>query len=194
MKQTLIYEGIVYNSEVNGPGRRNVLFVRGCPHACRGCYNAGLWDLSGPHAKEAPVERVAELLLEGDPEGVAISGGEPLYQLTAMMELLMILSARKVSVVLFTGYTLDQIKRVDLMATVLNMVDILVSGPYVAEKASFQGLRGSDNQDILVLKGSYDETDLKRLPHSMEVHAEPPVITGFPNIEMLEGAVKCPQT
>jgi len=182
----MIYAGIIENSEVNGPGRRNVLFVRGCPHECPGCYNASLWDLRVPGALEATPEDLADKLMMGSPDGVSISGGEPLLQLAELLRLLQSLNREGVSVTIFTGYTKEEIMGSPMMSAVLNLVDILVCGRYDSSQPSGAGLRGSENQEILVLNGEWDKEELETCPHFLEIHSDPPIITGFPAAAILK--------
>ncbi len=67
---------------VNGPGTRATLFVAGCEHQCRGCYNQTTWDPRSGHLfDEAMVERIIADLNDSriKHRGLSLSGGDPLF-------------------------------------------------------------------------------------------------------------------
>src|SRR5690606_20582371 len=84
-------------------------------------------------------------------DGLTLSGGEPLQQAPAALELL--LGARRLglSTLVFSGYTLDEIRAQALGPAVLAHVDVLVDGRYVAGDRVGAGLRGSANQQLHIL-------------------------------------------
>ncbi|MGL5361206.1 MAG: 4Fe-4S cluster-binding domain-containing protein, partial [Shewanella sp.] len=66
---------------VNGPGTRATLFVSGCEHQCRGCYNQSTWDVRSGHLFAAPMaDRIIADLKDTRivRRGLSLSGGDPL--------------------------------------------------------------------------------------------------------------------
>ncbi len=85
---------VYHGSVVDGPGRRSVLQVQGCPLRCPGCYVAQTHDPAG--GVELSVGEALELLLDpsGEPrDGVTILGGEPFAQPRALAAVLRELAA-----------------------------------------------------------------------------------------------------
>lgn len=69
---------------VNGPGTRCTLFVAGCEHMCKGCYNKSTWSLNSGilYDKEVEDKIIKDLNDELIPrQGLSLSGGDPLNQL-----------------------------------------------------------------------------------------------------------------
>lgn len=115
-------------SRANGPGRRAVLWTQGCSLGCPGCFNPETHPFSG---SLVPVDEVYEWIVASPAiEGVTLSGGEPLQQRPALRALLQrVRTETDLSVVLFSGYSLDEIRRStgrDLLA----YVDVLIAGRY----------------------------------------------------------------
>ena len=156
MTKTLNFDSIISPTCVDGPGRRAALFLQGCPIRCRGCQSPHLWHPDAGH--KATAEQVANVLLAtGLP--VTVSGGEPFYQAGALAELVGRLKAAGRHVIVYTGYVLEDLLDVadavpGVMET-LEAADVLVDGPYVAER-DHDGIqwRGSDNQRPIDLAAS----------------------------------------
>ena len=147
-------------SRSNGPGLRAVVWFQGCTLGCSGCFNPGTHDAS--RGIEEPVDLLAARLaaLPGI-EGLSISGGEPFQQPEALLELLrLIRSTTPLSTLVFSGYTLAQIRTQPLGPSILEQVDVLIAGPYNYLQPSTAGLLGSANQRIHLLTKRYQPADL----------------------------------
>ncbi|MFL1804717.1 anaerobic ribonucleoside-triphosphate reductase-activating protein [Plesiomonas shigelloides] len=139
---------------VNGPGTRCTLFVSGCEHQCRGCYNQSTWrtDSGHPFTKAMEDQIIADL---NDPRirrrGLSLSGGDPLHpaNVSAILELVKRVKAEcpGKDIWLWTGYTLAELT--PEQQAVIPYIDALVDGKFVQEQAD-PGLvwRGSANQII----------------------------------------------
>ena len=139
---------------VNGPGTRCTLFVSGCEHQCRGCYNQSTWrtDSGHPFTQAMEDQIIADL---NDPRirrrGLSLSGGDPLHpaNVSAIMALVMRVKAEcpGKDIWLWTGYTLEALT--PEQQAVITYIDALVDGKFVQEQAD-PGLvwRGSANQII----------------------------------------------
>ncbi len=145
--------GVYHGSLVDGPGRRSVVRFQGCPLACRGCYVPETHSLTG--GMSVSVAGVASELLgeRGAPrDGVTILGGEPFAQLEALLALLRQLKRSAVHVTVYTGYTLEAlaVRNRPVMTDAMQLIDLLIDGPYVQELADGAGeWRGSRNQRLI---------------------------------------------
>ena len=154
-------------SRANGPGLRSVIWVQGCTLNCPGCFNPQTHASQG--GELWPVQTLAERLLETAPgvEGLTISGGEPLQQAAALVSLLeAIHAANRLSVLLFSGFTLEEIERMPQARAALPYLDILIAGRYDANRRQAHGLLGSSNQKIHLLSSRYSLADLQKVPQA----------------------------
>lgn len=137
---------IVEASFVDGPGERVVLFMQGCPIHCPGCQSPHTWPLSGPKISVSIVA-AALLALSEKTGNVTISGGEPSMQALALAELVFRLKQAGRHIVLYSGYTFEQLRRNGHMDAVWPFIDVLVDGPFIQSKDDdFVAWRGSRNQ------------------------------------------------
>jgi anaerobic ribonucleoside-triphosphate reductase activating protein len=117
------------------------------------------------------VERIAGEA--GEIEGVTISGGEPLQQAGAVLRLLSgVRESTDLSVVVFSGYELDEIEGMRLGPDILDRVDVLIAGRYEAERRLARGLRGSSNQTVYLLTDRYSLQDIERVSDA-EIEIDP---------------------
>ena len=141
---------------VLGPGNRTVLWVQGCPLACPGCMIPESWDESGGEAVH--VQDLTEWILEQRPEGLTLSGGEPMEQASGLVSLIdRVRRSVDIGVVCYTGYTLEYLlsrRRIDQMA-LLARLDLLIDGPYIQKRHAPLLWRGSCNQRLLPLTDRY---------------------------------------
>ena len=125
-------------SRANGPGLRAVLWARGCSLGCPGCFN---------------------------PETHAFAGGEPLQQRPALLAFLRRLRERtRLSVLVFTGFSWDEVRRFPEAEALLACIDVLLAGRYDAAKHLGRGLLGSSNKTAHFLTDRYGPADLAAVP------------------------------
>jgi anaerobic ribonucleoside-triphosphate reductase activating protein len=152
-------------SRANGPGLRAVIWVQGCSLGCPGCFNPQTHPRHGGEAV-----RVDDLLdelktLEGQIEGLTISGGEPLQQMPALLELLEKLRREtRLSVLIFTGFTWDEVQRMPYRTELLTNLDVLIAGRFKASKRLAQGLIGSSNKTAHFLTQRYKREEIQLTP------------------------------
>ncbi|PZT73685.1 MULTISPECIES: 4Fe-4S single cluster domain-containing protein [unclassified Streptomyces] len=144
---------------VLGPGTRAVVWVQGCPLRCQGCVAAETLPFEGGTAR--PVPELADWLCGlTDVEGVTFSGGEPFSQAGALAELLDAVRERRpeFGAMAYSGFRHEALRRggPDQLA-LLDRLDLLVDGPYVAARHAGLRWRGSDNQRLIALTGRYAE-------------------------------------
>jgi anaerobic ribonucleoside-triphosphate reductase activating protein len=154
-------------SRVNGPGLRAVVWAQGCAFNCPGCFNPET------HAMQAgeivPVENLAEKILSAKDnlEGLTLSGGEPIYQHRAFARLLSRVKAESnLSVLVFSGYTWEEIQKLRGIESFLRHVDVLLAGRFDASLRVANGLIGSANKTVHFLTGRYHMADLESVPQA----------------------------
>ncbi|MGF0102561.1 anaerobic ribonucleoside-triphosphate reductase activating protein [Lachnospiraceae bacterium HCP28S3_F9] len=155
------YANIKKYDIADGPGVRVSLFVSGCRHHCKGCFNYEAWDFEygRPYTAETEAE-ILEALKPGYIAGLTLLGGEP-FEPENQVELVTLL--RKVretypekSIWSYTGYVYDKDlvpggrAYTDVTDEMLSYLDVLVDGPFVEElKDITLQFRGSSNQRII---------------------------------------------
>jgi anaerobic ribonucleoside-triphosphate reductase activating protein len=178
-------------SSANGPGLRAVLWVQGCPLQCKGCFNEEFWSFEPRMLTE--VETLAEKILgiEGI-EGVTFTGGEPFSQAGALARLGQILLKHDKNIVVFTGYTYEQLlsSKDRSWKQLLDVTDLLIAGPYIAENRCDSAFLGSSNQSLVFLssrlKGHPDLNGTATQKTEFIIRPDGTLITtGFPDNEMI---------
>jgi anaerobic ribonucleoside-triphosphate reductase activating protein len=150
-------------SRANGPGTRFVVWLQGCTLGCPGCFNPATHDARG--GREMPVDDIAQQLADTHGiAGISLSGGEPLQQAEAATALLDAARALGLSTLAFSGYTLDEIRALPHGSAVLDRLDVLIDGRYVASERLATGLRGSANQRIHLMSPRYQLADVEATP------------------------------
>jgi anaerobic ribonucleoside-triphosphate reductase activating protein len=147
---------ILRRSRVNGPGWRAAVWVQGCTLRCAGCFNPET------HAHERrylldPSE-LADALAREDIEGLSVLGGEPFEQAAACACLAARARTHGLSVVTYSGYTWDFLRRSQLpeVKALLAATDLLIAGPFVQRLANDgRGWHGSTNQEFVFLTDRY---------------------------------------
>ena len=151
----------------NGEGVRVSLFVSGCTHHCKGCFNEEAQDFAfGQPFDRATEDRVLDAVAPSYIAGLTLLGGEPMEpeNQRALLPFLRRFRERFGSgktVWIYTGCVLES----DLLAEsrwrteatdeLLSLADTLVDGPYVEELKDISlKFRGSSNQRIIELKGA----------------------------------------
>ncbi len=147
--------GIINESIVDGPGIRYVIFFQGCYHNCRGCHNPNSHSLD--NGKYIEIDEMVKSI-ENNPllDGITLSGGEPMLQPKEALELISRIRHLNLSIMLYTGYTFEQIKKLSpLQQELFHACDIVVDGRFEESKKSLTLLyRGSSNQRIINPKKS----------------------------------------
>lgn len=151
----------VYNmipeTEVLGPFLRFALWLQGCDKRCKGCLSPRSQALDGGEKYEIP--DLTSIVLETDNiEGLTISGGEPFLQAAGLNLFIETLKKTKnLGIIVYTGYTLEQIKQKNdaNMLKLLDKIDLLIDGEYNEKLNDGKSLRGSLNQEVILLTDRY---------------------------------------
>lgn len=110
--------------------------------------------------------RIAALVRKGV-EGLTLSGGEPLEQMAAVTALVRDVRRQvDLSILLFTGYSLDEACALPGAEVLLAVVDVLIAGRYDAAQRLGRSLLGSANQTIHFLTERHSQADLDDLPEA----------------------------
>lgn len=145
------------NSIVDGCGLRQVFYLAGCTHYCKGCHNPQTWNPNG--GSEWSIGEVVEKALES-PYNVTFSGGDPLYQINQLKSVCKQIRANK-SIWVYTGYTFEEIMGNDSLRELIPLIDVLVDGRFdFAKRDTDLTFRGSSNQRIIDCKESLKKGDI----------------------------------
>ena len=150
-ERTLRIHEIIPVSRANGPGNRMVVWVQGCTLGCPGCFNPDTHDPAAGKEVRVSVllDLLARLAITGKIDGLSVSGGEPLEQVAALIPLCAGARALDLTVLVWTGFTPDQAAAIPGFDVLMEHVDILIAGPYIAAQRIADGLRGSANKVVL---------------------------------------------
>ena len=147
----------------NGPGVRVSLFVSGCTHRCKGCFNEVAWDFDyGEPFTQETVETILNMLRPSYVRGLTLLGGEPFEPQNQgpIVELLRQVKAKypEKTVWAFSGYLFDKdilSGRLGDCSEYLSYLDVLVDGPFVEAKKNLSlRFRGSENQRLIDVPAS----------------------------------------
>jgi len=143
---------ILFPVQVLGPGNRIGIWLCGCPHRCEGCSNPELWNFQERYhtSVDTVLSMVRSITEQVQIDGFTITGGDPFYQYDELKELLAALAQINADILVYTGYTLDQLVEKDMSS-----IAVLIDGLYIKERNTNVPLRGSDNQVIHILKEEY---------------------------------------
>lgn len=142
----------------NGEGVRVSLFVSGCSHRCKGCFNPEAWNYgSGKFVTPEVVYKIMELCSKPYISGLSLLGGEPLdpKNITVVTYIVSVFRRHfpNKTIWCYTGYDWERVKELPIMKD----IDVLVDGQFVEElKDPRLKFRGSSNQRIIDVKKSLE--------------------------------------
>lgn len=143
------------NNPIYGPGKRTVIWFKGCSIRCKNCINPELWNRSDDCNKT--IEELVPLISN---DGVTFLGGEPLEQ-EDIEKLIDVLAVQNKSIILFTGYSIKNYD--ERMKRITSKCDVVISEPYINElKDDSLYLRGSSNQIITFYSNKYSKSDFDK--------------------------------
>ena len=160
------YATIKKHDIANGPGVRVSLFVSGCSHHCKGCFNPETWDFN--FGKPFTAETEDEILKAMEPDyinGFSLLGGEP-FEVENQRSLVSFVKRVKEifpqkSIWCYSGYlfgrdlTNESKVNCECTAELLSYIDIMIDGEFIEEKKNLNiKFRGSENQRIIDVQKS----------------------------------------
>lgn len=160
------YGNIIYCDVANGPGVRTSLFVSGCRHHCKECFNECTWDFNyGKEYDKYIEDKIIKSLDAPFMNGITILGGEPMEPenqpviLNLLRRIKKEISIENSNVWLYTGCILESLFETDSKYYVKGiteaffkekLIDVLVDGPFILDKKDISlKFRGSSNQRII---------------------------------------------
>lgn len=156
------YAGIKENDTTNGEGVCVSLFLQGCPHKCKGCFNPETWDFNGGIEidEEKLLKKVISLIdINNIQRNLSILGGEPLCEENIHFVCLLVFAMKNFfpdnKIHIWTGYTIEELLQRDntYIKLFLEQIDYLIDGPYIEEERDITlKWKGSKNQRILTKK------------------------------------------
>ena len=169
----------------NGPGLRVSLFVSGCTHHCKGCFNPESWNFNyGQPFTETTQEHLLELLENEHIRGLSLLGGEPFEPANqaALLPFLRKVRERfpKKDIWCYSGYNFEKdmltgnLGPWEITEEMLSYIDVLVDGEFKLElKNPNLRFRGSENQRVILVQESlkadgivqWDDGEGLRLKH-----------------------------
>lgn len=157
-----MYYGNIKKSDIaNGPGVRVSLFVSGCTHHCKGCFNEETWNFKyGEPFTEKTEEQILNLLKPSYVSGLTVLGGEPMEYVNQKDLLPFLKKVRetypKKTIWCYTGYVYEKdvlgrmVSKWKITKDILELIDVLVDGPFIEEQKDITLLfRGSSNQRLI---------------------------------------------
>jgi len=154
---------IIPSTFSNGPGERFGIWVQGCLIRCKGCINPETHDF-----KKGKLMNNRDILKKiqqrsSKIEGVTISGGEPFDQPRPLLNLIkMIKKFTNLGIILYSGYSYDELMERFHFNDFSNNIDLLISGRFDICKLKPRGLRGSENQTYHFFSDRYNIADIEK--------------------------------
>lgn len=152
---------IKYFDIANGPGVRTSLFVSGCTHHCKGCFQPETWNFSyGDPFESTHEQAIIDHLRASWCEGLTVLGGEPMEPANQLALAPFLLRVRAelphTNIWMYTGDVFEELtrsgskRRTTMTDQILGTLDVLVDGPFVeARKDITLRFRGSSNQRLI---------------------------------------------
>lgn len=155
------YGEIKRTDVANGPGVRVSLFVSGCTHYCKGCFNSEAWDFNyGKPYTEQVEEEILQALRPDFIKGLTILGGEPMEEVNRLSVLGLMKKVKEQfpekDIWCYTGYEYEKdllrwiLEGRSEVAQMLQYIDVLVDGEFVETRKNLSlTFRGSENQRLI---------------------------------------------
>ena len=156
----------------NGPGIRVSLFVSGCTHHCKECFNPETWDFNyGSPFTENEIEQIIEYMSPDYIKGITILGGEPFEHPNQQGLLPLLRRIRKVypekNIWCFSGYDFEKdilgrmLKEWEETEELLSYIDVLVDGEFMVDKKDLTLVfKGSSNQRTILVQESLRNNEI----------------------------------
>ena len=166
------YATIKKHDIANGTGIRVSLFVSGCTHHCKGCFNPETWDFNyGSEYTEATQNEILQALAPSYIKGLTLLGGEP-FEPQNQPTLLKLCKKVKEqypnkTIWCYTGYNYEmdilagRLGDHDITDALIHLIDVLVDGPFVEAKKDLRlRFKGSSNQRIIDVPKSLEQDEI----------------------------------
>ena len=152
------------DSIVDGEGIRTVIWTQGCIHNCPGCHNPETHSFDKGFLVDVDdlCNQIKELEFQ---DGVTLSGGDPMCQIDACLEIAKFCQSISLNVWCYTGYKMEDLlkrsKKESKLKELLQNIDVLVDSPFILELKSYNvPFRGSSNQRLINSKESINQNKI----------------------------------
>ena len=145
---------IIEDTMVDGPGFRTAIYAAGCKHQCKGCHNPQSWDFNAGHMMTTG--QIMDIICQDPFANVSFSGGDPMYQPEGFTELAQAIKSQTGKTIwCWTGFSFEMLLRMPRQRLLLDLIDVLVDGPYIeAQRDTDLLFRGSRNQRLIDVPAS----------------------------------------
>lgn len=156
----------------NGPGVRTSIFVSGCTHHCKGCFNEIAWNFNyGKEFTDKEIDYIIELLKPDYIKGLSLLGGEPFELVNQEGLLPLVKKVKEVypnkDIWCYSGYLFDKqirdemMEKYDLTRKFVKYIDVIVDGKFEIDKKNPSlKFRGSTNQRIIKVQESLENNKI----------------------------------
>ena len=149
---------LTYDSIVDGEGIRTVIWTQGCIHNCPGCHNPKTHSFTDGFLVDVKFvcDEIDAIEFQ---DGITLSGGDPMCQVDACLEIAKFCQNKGLNVWCYTGYKIEDLLKRSLkekkLKEFLENIDVLVDSPFIMELKSYDvPFRGSSNQRLIDSKES----------------------------------------
>lgn len=162
----MFYSDIKTCDIANGPGVRVTIFVSGCTHHCKGCFNEVTWNFQyGREFTEDTIEEILQALAPDYITGLTLLGGDPLEYVNQKGLLPLVRAVKEQypqkDIWCYSGYLFDEqivkdfCNRWEETRELLGYLDVLVDGKFIEEQKNISlQFKGSENQRIIRVQES----------------------------------------
>ena len=156
------YATVKFNDIANGEGVRVSLFVSGCTHHCKGCFNAETWDFNyGIPFTDETIDVILDMLNNKHIAGLSLLGGDPLEESNQKALLPLVKKVKSLypnkDIWCYTGFLFEDVREYEI----LPYIDVLVDGRFVEKlKVANLRFRGSTNQRIIDVKKTKEKSEI----------------------------------
>jgi anaerobic ribonucleoside-triphosphate reductase activating protein len=162
------YSGIKYSDMINGKGIRVSLFVSGCTHRCKGCFNKETWDPEFGNLFTSKEEDEIFLYFEKygkTARGLSLLGGDPTYykNVEPLIEFLKKFKSKfpTKDIWIWSGFTWEQLEKDKKRFELISLCDVLIDGRFnIDEKDLNLKWKGSRNQRVIDIQKSILEKQI----------------------------------
>ncbi|WP_294703267.1 anaerobic ribonucleoside-triphosphate reductase activating protein [uncultured Fusobacterium sp.] len=159
------YSGIKYSDMINGKGIRVSLFVSGCTHKCKGCFNRDTWDPEYGHPFTEKEENEIFLYFEKygkAAKGLSLLGGDPTYYKNVEPLITFVKKFKEKfpekDIWIWSGFTWEQLEKDVKRFELISLCDVLIDGRFDIEKKDLNlKWKGSSNQRVIDVQKTIKE-------------------------------------
>ena len=152
---------VFYPVTVLGPGNRVGIWIAGCRQNCKGCISPELRNEA--NGRLMSTKEIIGIIktINCKIDGITISGGEPFLHPKDLYDLLLSLELFTEDIIVFTGLKYEELIEDKDSYNALRHISVLIDGEYDRKRKVDKGLRGSSNQQIIILKNPEKYSNLE---------------------------------